>query len=336
MKEILKEYKEQIKYFIKNKKYMLTIMLVMLLSYGFTITHYSIGVDDLCFDRYVNSTYILSQKRWGTWGLYNIFRITEFTPFWLEAVSAIIMVIIAITLCAFIKKQYKEKIKLGGYIIFSSILISNPLINQFFIYQSTNLAVAISNLIVIICGIIIFENYFNQNKKWINIISGIILTIPIAMYETCAQTYVVFIFAAMFIKLLANDTQNKKVIKYFFISISMLIIGIVMYLITGKITLMVLEELNKLEVNRAYTMSLWLEKEFWVLDIKSKLMAIDILVLKQFAINKGYMPITTFVIFSFIAIIIECIQLIKNSKIFRFICVLRSNTFKLHISIYTN
>ena len=115
MKEILKEYKEQIKYFIKNKKYMLTIMLVMLLSYGFTITHYSIGVDDLCFDRYVNSTYILSQKRWGTWGLYNIFRITEFTPFWLEAASAIIMVIIAITLCINIKPINKSILHISIY-----------------------------------------------------------------------------------------------------------------------------------------------------------------------------------------------------------------------------
>ncbi|MCI8518996.1 MAG: hypothetical protein HFJ51_02570 [Clostridia bacterium] len=336
MKEILKEYKKQIKYFIENKKYMLIIILVMILSYGFTITHYSIGVDDLAFDRYVNGTHILSQKRWGTWGLYNLLRITEFTPFWLEAISAIIIVIIAITICVFIKKQYKEKIKLGGYIIFSSILISNPLINQFFIYQSTNLAVAISNLIVIICGIVIYENYFNQNKKWINIISGIILTIPIAMYEACAQTYIVFIFVAMFIKLTEDNTQNKKVIKYFFISISMLIIGIAIYFITGKIILLLLEKLNKLEVNRAYTMSLWLEKEFWELDIKSKLTAIDIFVLKQFAINNGYLPITTFVIFSFTAIIIEAIKLIKNSKVFRFISTIRSNTFKLYISIYTD
>lgn len=150
MKEIITEYKEQIKYFIENKKYTISLAIIMILSYGFTITHYSIGIDDLCFNRYVTGTYILSAKRWGTWGLYNLLQIKEFTPFWLDAVVAIIMAVIAITLCSFIRKHCKDKIKIGGYIIFAAILVSNPLLHHFFIYQSTNLAVALSNLIVII------------------------------------------------------------------------------------------------------------------------------------------------------------------------------------------
>ena len=186
MKKIVEEYRKQIKYFLSNKIYFISIIVIGILSYGFAITNYSVGVDDLCFDRYIKGTYILSAKRWGTWGLYNILQINEFSPFWLDTITAIFMIIIAIVLCAFIRKQYGDKIKIWGYIVFSGLLISNPLINQFFIYQSTNLAVVLSNLIVIICNIIIYENYFSENKKKINIIIGLILTVPIAMYESCA------------------------------------------------------------------------------------------------------------------------------------------------------
>ena len=69
-------------------------------------------MDDLCFDRYVHGTYILSAGRWGTWGLYNLFQITDFTPFWLDFVVAIFVIFISIVLCAFLRKQYGEKIKI--------------------------------------------------------------------------------------------------------------------------------------------------------------------------------------------------------------------------------
>lgn len=323
MKKIVNEYKEQIRYFISNKKYCIPVIIVMILSYGFTITHYSIGLDDLCFNRYVKGTYILSAKRWGTWGLYNILGIEEFTPFWLDAVVAILMVVIVIVISAFIRKQYKDKIKIWGYTLFSCLIISNPLINQFFIYQSTNLAVALSNLIVIICAIVIFENYFNENKKWINIVCGIILMIPISMYESCAQTYIVMLFATMFIKF-TTDTNitNKKILKYFSTSISMLVLGMILYFITGKITLLILEKLNYLQTNHAYSRVIWVEDEFLSLTLKNKILVINRMLLEPFSIKNGYLPIVTFVSFSFMAIVIECVKLIKTSKVFKFMCVL--------------
>ena len=161
MKEIVNNYKEIFISFIKNKKYIVSIIFVAILSYGFTITNYSIGVDDLCFDRYVEGTYILSAKRWGTWLLYNVLNITTFSPFWLDFIVATLMCITAIVVCTIIKKIVKDKINIWGYIIFSAIFISNPLISQFFMYQSTNLTVVISNLIAICAATILFENAIN-------------------------------------------------------------------------------------------------------------------------------------------------------------------------------
>ena len=140
-KSIINEYKECFKYFINNRIFMFIIILTAVLSYGFAITNYSVGIDDLALDRYVSGTWILSAGRWGTWLVYNILGITKFTPFWLEFVSAILIIITAITICAILKKKLKEKYNITLYIILAATYISYPLINQSFIYQPTNLSI---------------------------------------------------------------------------------------------------------------------------------------------------------------------------------------------------
>ena len=69
MKKILEEYKEQIKYFLSNKIYLISIIIIGILSYGFAITNYSVGVDDLCFDRYIKRNIYIVSKKMGNMGI---------------------------------------------------------------------------------------------------------------------------------------------------------------------------------------------------------------------------------------------------------------------------
>ena len=330
MKKTIDEYKNEMKSLITNPRYIVPIIFVAILSYGFAITHYSIGVDDLCFDRYVTGTYILSAKRWGTWLLYNILNIKEFTPFWLEFIVSTFMVIIAIILSAFLKKQLKNKINIWECVIFSSIFISNPIINHFFMYQSTNLAVVISNLLMIISAILIMENYFGNKKIGTYIISTIFITISLSMYESCAQTYLVVIFISIFIKLI--NKEEKNLFKFFCTSIVCLIIGILGYLITGKITLLILEKLGKRKPNYARTLILSIDKRIWAWPDEIRL-----LLWKRYFYNfivkimydiKHYYPFIAFIIFSLIAIISEMVKSYianKNGRLITMLLIIFSN-----------
>lgn len=313
MKKIIEEYKQQIKYFLTNPKYIIPVIFVAILSYGFAVTHYAIGVDDLCFDRYVDGTYILSAKRWGTWLLYNILNITEFSPFWLEFIVATFMVIIAIVICAFLRKHLKDKINIWGYVIFSSIFISNPIISHFFMYQSTNLSIVISNLMVIISAILIMENYFGNKKNGIYITSAIFLTIAISMYESCAQTYLVLVFISIFIKLI--NKEEKNLFKYFCTSISILVIGILGYWVTGKITLLILKAFGLEERNYALSSILWTNKKFWALSNYSKIRNLDRLLFTPIIYDTiHYYPPKILTISSFIVLISELIKSYKTNK----------------------
>ena len=321
MKKIIKEYKEQIRYFLENKTYMTILIIVAILSYGFTITHFAIGVDDLCFDRYVTGTYILSAKRWGTWALYNILNIKSFSPFWLEFIVTIFMMLIAIVICSFLRKNLGDKLKKETYLITSSILISNPISYYFYIYESTNLALAISNLLVIIFGIIIFENYFNgKNKRTINLICGVLLSVPISMYESCAQTFMVFLFLAVFIKLLDKKSNTKNLIKYFILNIILLAIGILFYYLIGKLIIMYLEKNKMLQKSFANQKIIWNFSSFKSLPFLGKI----IYLLKVIGEIPDTEPVAYFelMILSLILIISEFIIAFKENKVFRLLMAL--------------
>ena len=118
------------------------------------------------------------------------------------------MIIISVVLCAFFKKNLKDKISVWGYVIFSAIFISNPIINHFFMYQSTNLSIVISNLLVIISVILVMENYFGNKKNGIYMILALFITIAVSMYESCAQTYLVLLFISIFIKIINKEEKN--------------------------------------------------------------------------------------------------------------------------------
>ena len=319
MKQIIKEYKDQLIYFFTNKKYILSIIFVALLSYGFAITNYSVGVDDLCFDRYVTGTYILSAKRWGTWLLYNILNIKGFSPFWLDFIVAILMVVISTIICAFMRRQFGEKVKIWVYVVFSATFISNPIINQFFIFQSTNLAILISNILIVISTIIIFENYFKVKKRIYNILSVILITIALSMYESCIQTYLVMLFINLYINISKNNIEIKKIVKYFITSMFILVCGVIGYYITGIILLKLLECFNVLHENLAFTDINIISKEFLSLSFENKISYINeqMNFFDKIALGvQRYVSIKIFFILIYITLIIELINVFNNSEEF--------------------
>ena len=182
MKQVVNDYKEKIKELVNNKKYMLAILITAILGYGYYVTNVSIGMDDTCLDRYYGEFYsnnMICYGRWGSYLLYKILNLTSFTPFWVEALTVIIILLTTILVSAFIVRNTKrDNIKLP--IIFSCIYLSYSLINEPLIFQTSNLAYVLSNLLII-GAIILWYEIFKENIKlkfrYMIIIYGIILNI---------------------------------------------------------------------------------------------------------------------------------------------------------------
>jgi len=323
MKETIKEYKDIFISFLKSKTYLYSIIFVAILSYGFTITHSAIGADDLCLDKYIEGTYILSQKRWGTWLLYNVLNITSFTPFWLEAVVVAIMVLIAIIVCTFMKKILKNKVNIWAYVIFSTVFISNPIIFRFFMYQPTNLSVVVSNALIIILAILLVENFWHGKNKLNYLWIGLALIFPLSMYESAVQTYVLVILMMCLLKAFVEQITLKEVIKILGVGILTTAIGSIGYYIIGKILIIALEQMNLLKKDYAAHEILWFETTFLSMNLLEKLKLINAKVIAPLIYDiKNFLPVTAFAITSFIAILIELKNTIKTNKCARILLLL--------------
>ena len=310
MKVVYEEYKKNIKELLNNKTYVFSIILVAILSYGFAITNFSVGIDDLCFDRYVMGTYLLSAGRWGTTAIYVILQIFQFTPFWLELIVVILTVIMGIIFSAFLRKECYSKLKNIHYIIATAILISYPMLHQSFIYQSTNLSVIISNLALMIIPILIYEK-FSQNQRFkICLMFSIILPFFISMYESCCQTYILMTFIIALIQICNDREDYKNIIKYILISILTLICGLVINFYISFIIKGILNVKGVLKPDYSSKAIPWIDfKNNNILEL-----------LKNNIINKLYKDfmrfsyIKNFIILSALSLIITIIKSIKEKK----------------------
>lgn len=236
MENIKNEYTKVIKYFLKNKLFIVAIILVTVLSFGFTITNSSVGMDDTAFDRYYQDKEMLAIGRWGSYLVYQSLNITEFIPFWIDFIASSIIMLTAVLWCVFLKKNFKEKLSNTSYIIFATIFISFPIINEIFIFENCNIAVMLGSFLSSLGIMILYENYSNIHKKCIYVASALILTLALSMYEACAQIMLVATCITAILMIYTNkDKKVKDIFKYIFLILGILIISIVLNSIIIKL-----------------------------------------------------------------------------------------------------
>ena len=103
--------------FWKSKGYMGMLSLTAVLSYGFLLTHQTVGIDDTPDVYYFEEGLAAIVGRWVFFLLNKIFRVAEFGPF---------------------VTDLKEKVPFWGYVFFSCIFLSCPLISEVYTYYLHN------------------------------------------------------------------------------------------------------------------------------------------------------------------------------------------------------
>lgn len=140
---LVKEIASQISMFIKKINYILPVIITAILSFGFTITNYSVNIDSLEYERYYESgNELLAQGRFGIVFINKIIHIFEFNPFFNDLLAVILIILSTIILCALFKKITNNKLNEKVYTIFSCLFVSYPLISEIFLYNSLNIAIA--------------------------------------------------------------------------------------------------------------------------------------------------------------------------------------------------
>lgn len=183
--------------FWKNKWYVIALSLTAAFSYGFMITHQTIGIDDTPYAAYFEEGLAAIVGRWVLFLLNKVVHIAEFAPYLTDLAGVLILMAGVTVWCVLLKRIFNNRIPLYGYVLFSCLFLSNPLISEVYTYYLHN-GIAIGYLasgISLCCfweGLTRTKGHRPTKRSvgvWIG--SAVCLWIAIGCYESFMVVYLV-------------------------------------------------------------------------------------------------------------------------------------------------
>lgn len=129
---------EGIWFFLKNKIYMAFLSLTAMFSYGFLVTHQTVGVDDTPYAWYFEEGLNAIVGRWFLYLANKVFHVAEFSPFITDFAGVLILMASAVVWCGLLRSVCGDRTPLWSYVFFGCIFISSPLISEVYTYYLHN------------------------------------------------------------------------------------------------------------------------------------------------------------------------------------------------------
>ena len=222
---------------LKRKLYYVPLLFLSIMGYGFSLFNRTDCMDNILFPRYYDYPGVhLRAGRWGGVFLRKVIYCYEDGPFALDFIGLCALLLCAGLTCFLLYIVNGKNKSIMQYTVFSSLFITYPLIGEVWIYK-------IISLYIPLCFVIITLIYLKTIKKCSLKTMGIsiILFFPAAMgYEV---TYFVYItLTLMMIYLDYGIYENRKGwFKEGIICAIPLVIDYILYVVIGKVLLLVLQ-----------------------------------------------------------------------------------------------
>lgn len=136
----MKKLGSELKEFLQCKVYVLILSLVAACSYGFTMVHPSIGMDDTAIPLYFKEGLAPYVGRWTLYIINKFFRIDDFAPWMVELVSILLFMLSVTLWCILFRRicQWKVTIPTGSYVFVAAIFLSSPIISEIYVFYLHN------------------------------------------------------------------------------------------------------------------------------------------------------------------------------------------------------
>jgi hypothetical protein len=256
--------------FINNNRwYWIAIAITALLSYGFTLTNYSVSVDDETIQTYAHGGVLLSQGRFGSSHFLGlIFDAYDFLPFWLDFLGLIILVIAVVAWSIYFIRMSHGRLEKKFTIIFSCLLISFPVLAHLIIFMGALYSIGFSFLFTAVALILFSSSLCNDKdvsslcfiktlnfKSLFKIIAAIILlAISIGIFEWTPVLFLTGIFSGLLLEYICDDKGNKTMssFKLFLFTCIIIIIILALAVILKEILTWLYQNINDI-VPSGYT-----------------------------------------------------------------------------------
>lgn len=178
----MRQWREDFLHFVNNRIYVLVLALTGMCSYGFLITHQTVGIDDTPYAYYFEEGLNAIVGRWVLFLLNKLVHISDFGPFMMDFTGVLLLMLAATVWCALFYSVWGDRVPFWGYLFFAGFLLANPLHSEVFTYYLHN-GVALGYLC---CGLSVtfFRQGLTGKKKMCFLWSALLLWVSIGCYES--------------------------------------------------------------------------------------------------------------------------------------------------------
>jgi len=251
--DIIKNETEKLKnYIMNNKKLIIIIIFFCILSYGFSICNFTVGVDTeyAISSQSSDSTTWVEQGRFGVGILKKIFSTNQILPFRNIYLAIVLMIINTILLCYVLKPNNKNNNKKNKdadsnsmlSIIMSILYITSPVFIHNLYFTTYNFEIQIGILFCIVSAYMSSKYILDGEKnKIFFILPVLIMTFTVGIYQSFISFYFALICYKIIDYLIELKRENKimksgKFIKIAFDYFKIIVISVVLYYIIDKIS----------------------------------------------------------------------------------------------------
>ncbi len=198
---------------LKNKTLIISALVITVLGFGFTITNFSIGVDDPAAYHYLYTNGWGSMIQQGRL-LHVLFsRLTgalTFIPFLNDFIGAALFLLSALLFCGLFQYVTNRRLSTAALTVFSGIYLSFSIISDKFIYNLDVIVTMLSYVCVALALIAAYQFVYLQQKKAL-LPAVLVLIVGIGAYESFMFLYICGVFAVFMLKCIVG--QKKLTLK---------------------------------------------------------------------------------------------------------------------------
>ena len=192
-----------------HKRYFLVVLFFAVLSYGYSVTHQTISIDDLRRDYYLGRQATKLSGRWGMVFWTRLMGATRYAAF-IDKYFALVFLLLASVTFAALLHHITKKNRILPYTIFSAAMVTYPLLNEIWEYTGTDFFVC-GNMLI--CGLVLIRlTLLSEETRGLPfkalakcaagpfILAGVLLSLVASSYEAGVFFYITAACLVLFLR----------------------------------------------------------------------------------------------------------------------------------------
>ncbi len=180
---------EDVRYFLRHKFFVIALTVTAVFSYGFAITHESIGVDDTLVGLYLEDGLEVVMGRWTVFLVNKLFHISDFTPFITELAGLLLLLTAVVLYCVLMRRIFGDRVGILGYTAFAGVFVSFPFISEVWVYYYHD-GVDIGYVLTALSLLAFLESLDRKEKDGLKYLAASMLFIWGAV--GCYESFIIF------------------------------------------------------------------------------------------------------------------------------------------------